>query len=170
MPEISREAIPDHPSYPLRKPVPTRLPISPQKRNIRPLRGDPPEAGGPTTKMGRGLTPTIADGNDISPNTPILQKIPPSPLRKESQVNLTGIPHPQASLTLRLTDNGPRHLGDTSTPLNPSPKKLPLNADNLLPDQNWHLHDRHKEDRKRTKNIVIDLLYSLFNKEKVLLC
>jgi len=48
--------------------------------------------------------------------------------------------------TLRLTNNRPRDPRDTPTPINLSPKEVPLKADNLLPNLNKHLHDRHIKD------------------------
>jgi len=80
MSEMGRKAVPNHPSNPIRKPVYRSLPIPPKKGNIRPPRGRPTKPGGPTTQMGGGETPTIAGGNDISPDTTIPHKIPPPPL------------------------------------------------------------------------------------------
>jgi len=108
----------------------------------------------PTTKVRRGVAPTIASENDIPSDATLPHKIPPPPLGKESKINLTKIPHSQAPLTLRLTNHRPRHLRNTPTPLDPYPEKLPLNADNLLPNKNKHFHDRHIEDRNHIKNRI----------------
>jgi len=95
VPELGRGIVADNSRHPIRKPVLGGRPITPQKRNVRPPRGDPTKTGRSPTKVGGGLTYTITGPDDISPNTIVPLQQPPPPLCQKSEINVAKVPHTQ---------------------------------------------------------------------------